>query len=142
MYEDEIALLPVVSLVVVDLVTAAFEDVERRLVLVAVAVVRAVRRQLHEVDLDRLGQKRVVARSDPPPRARLGRIAGVCGAVTGVHDNRVVPDPGRGQLLTPEMAQSVRLRRHAANEYATVLTHGHSLSRRCVAPGGLESGRA
>ena len=142
MYEDEVALLPVVALVVVDLVAAAFEDVERRFVLVAVAVVRAVRRQFHEVDLDRLGQERVVARSDPPPRARLRRVARVGGAVTGVHDDGVVPDPRRGQLLAPEVAQTVRLRRHAANEYATVLTHGHSLSRRCVAPGGVGIGPA
>jgi hypothetical protein len=52
--DDEVVLLPLVALAVVDLVALALEDVEVRLVLVAVAVIRAAWQQLDEVDLQRL----------------------------------------------------------------------------------------
>ena len=85
----QVALLPVVPLVVVDLVAGALEDVERGLVLVAVAVVGAVRRQLDEVHLERLGQELLVARADPPPGAGLLGVAGVTDLGV-VDDHRVV----------------------------------------------------
>src|SRR6185437_7741741 len=126
--EGEVALLPVVPLVVVDLVAAAFEDVEGGLVLVAVPVVRALRRQLDEVDLDGLGEERLVARADPPPRPRLRGVSRVRGVVAGVDDNRVVADAGSGELGAPELVEAVRLGREPAYEGAVLLSHGVSLS--------------
>src|SRR6266540_4182530 len=59
--DDEVVLLPLVALAVVDLVALAFEDVEVRLVLMAVAVIETAGEQLDEVDLERLREERLVA---------------------------------------------------------------------------------
>ena len=90
--EGQVAGLPVVALVVVDLVAGALEDVEGGLVLVAVAVVGALRRQLDEVHLQRLGEELLVAGADAPPGARLLGVAGVPDLGV-VDDDRVVADP-------------------------------------------------
>src|SRR5262249_17560919 len=73
MHDDEVALLPVVARLVVDLVAPALEDVEDGFVLVAVTVVRGAWWQLDEVDLEALGEERLVSGGDPPPGA------GMCG---------------------------------------------------------------
>jgi hypothetical protein len=123
--EDEVALLPVVTLVVVDLVAAAFEDVEGGLVLVAVPGVGGMRRQLDEVDLQGLGEERVVARPDPPPCPGLLRVPGVAhGSVVG--DDRVVAHPGGRELSRPEILQTVVFRGDATEEHPSALCHADS----------------
>jgi len=112
-HDDEIALLPVVALVVVDLVPRALEDVEDRLVLVPVPVVRLPRRQLDKVDLDVLGQEGLVARTDAPPRARVLGVAGMADRRV-VDDHALAADAGRGELLSPVLLEPVVLRRHSA----------------------------
>ena len=118
----QVVLGPVVALVVVDLVAAALENVERRFVLVAVSVVGRLRRQFDEMDLDGLGEKILVARADPPPGARLFAVPRV-GDLGVVDDECVVPDPLDLQLLAPELAKAVRLRGEPADEYAALLPH-------------------
>jgi hypothetical protein len=69
MHDDEVALLPVVARLVVNLVAPALEDVEDGFVLVAVTVVGGAGWQLEEVDLQALGEERLVSGTDPPPRS-------------------------------------------------------------------------
>src|SRR5680860_1499888 len=69
-HNDGVVLVPVVTLVVVDLIAGALQDVEHRLVLVPVALVGAPGGDLDEVHLQRLGQKLLIARTQPPPSAR------------------------------------------------------------------------
>jgi hypothetical protein len=121
--EDEVTLLPVVALVVVDLVAASLEDVERRLVLMAVPVVRAVRRQFHEMDLHRLGEERFVTGPDSPPRPGFRGVPGVCGVVAGVGDDGVVPDPWRRELFAAKVTEPVGLGIQSTNERASA---GHA----------------
>ncbi len=92
-----------------DLVAATLENVERRFVLVAVSVVGRLRGQFDEMDLDGLGEKILVARADPPPRARLFAVPRVRDLGV-VDDECVVPNPLDLQLLAPELAEAVRLR--------------------------------
>jgi hypothetical protein len=97
----------------VDLVARALEDVERRLVLVAVPVVRLAGRDLDEVDLDVLREERVVARPDPPPRPRVLRVAGVADLGV-VGDELVAAHAGSGELRLPKFLQSVLFGAHPA----------------------------
>src|SRR5439155_1422914 len=84
-HDREVVLLPVVSDAVVDLVALALEDVEARLVLVAVAVIGATREKLDEMHLQRLRQEGIVARAQHPRGPRLVGVARVA-------DARVVDD--------------------------------------------------
>src|SRR5438093_4350080 len=124
MDDYEVVLLPVVALAVVDLVALALEDVEVRLVLMAVAVVAPTRLQLDEVDLQGLGEKGLVTRPEHPPGARLAFIG-----VARMADARVVgdragaADPRRAALTGTELLQPIGLRADAAQERAAVLTH-------------------
>jgi hypothetical protein len=120
--DDEVAGLPVVALVVVDLVALALQDVEDRLVLVAVAVVRLARRDLDEVDLDVLRQERIVAGADAPPGARVLRVAGVAD-LRIVDDDLVVADARRRQLRLPKFLEPVLLGTHTPQEDAAFLRH-------------------
>jgi hypothetical protein len=122
--EDEVVLLPVVALVVVDLVSGALEDVERCLVLVAVAAVAAVAVDLDEVHLQGLGQELLVPGADPPGHARLLGAARVPDGLAVVGDNGLVPDARMGELLLAELLQLVLVRLQTAHEHTTVFTHG------------------
>src|SRR5207302_686689 len=100
--------LPIVPPPVVDLVSASLEDVERGLVLMAVAPVGAAGEQLDEVHLDRLGKERVISGTEDPGGAGLVRIP-------GVGDRRIVDDgagaahAGRRALPPAELFESVGL---------------------------------
>jgi hypothetical protein len=93
-HEDQVALGPVVTLVVMDLVAAALEDEEGGLVLVAVAAVGRAGRQLDEVDLESLGEEGVVAGGDPPPCPGLIGVSGM--RYLGVIDDHGVIAYSRG----------------------------------------------
>ena len=124
MDDDEVVLLPVVALAVVDLVPAAFEDVEVGLVLMAVAEVGAAGHELDEVDLERLREELLVTRAEHPIGLRLVGIG-----VAGMADARIVDDRARAPdavlaaLQVALLAQAIGLRADAAQERATVLTH-------------------
>src|SRR5581483_4794386 len=120
--DDEVAGLPVVALVVVDLVALALEDVEDGLVLVAVPVVRLPRRDLDEVHLDVLGQERLVAGADAPPGARVLGVARMAD-LRVVDDDVVVSYPWRGELLRAKLLEPVLLGAHPPQEDAPFLCH-------------------
>ncbi len=129
-HEDEVVLAPVVALVVVDLVAAPLQDVEGRLVLVAVAMVRRLWRQLDEVDLDRLGEKVRVAWADPPPRPALRAVARMRHRRV-VDYHAVVAYPVHRQLTATVLTEPVGLRRQRPYENPSVLAHSSSDSRCC-----------
>jgi hypothetical protein len=120
--DDEVARLPVVPLVVVDLVAGALEDVEDGLVLVAVAVVRLPGRDLDEVDLQVLGQERLVAGADAPPGARVLGVTGVTD-LRVVDDDLVPPDTRRTELRATKFPEPVLLRAQPAQKDATGFPH-------------------
>ena len=128
-HDDEVARLPVVALVVVDLVALALEDVEDGLVLVAVPVVRLAGWDLDEVDLDVLRQEGLVAGADAPPRARVLGVAGMPD-LRVVDDDLVVTDTRSCELRLAEFLQPVLLRAHPSQENTAFLRHSRLLSRR------------
>src|SRR5207244_8256027 len=82
--------LPLGAFALLGRVTLAFEDVEVRFVLLTVPMVGAAGPQFDEVDLQRLGEERVIARTEHPPGARLALVR-----IPGMTDGRVVRDrPG------------------------------------------------
>src|SRR6266540_479558 len=90
-----------------------------------VAVVGGVRRQQHEMDLEGLGQERVVARAYALPGPGLGRIARVRHlAVVDYHG--VGANPRGVELPAPEFLEPVGLRGHAAKEDPARLGHVRS----------------
>ena len=97
------------------LVPRTFEDVERRLVLVAVAVVRSARLELDEVELERLSKEGLVSRAEHPPRPRQTIVG-----VAGMPDRRVVgdrpgpPHAGCRALASAEFGEPVGLGADAA----------------------------
>jgi hypothetical protein len=114
----------------VDLVAGALEDVEGRLVLVAVAAVAAVPVDLDEVHLQGLGEELLVARPDPPERAGLLVAAGVGDRIAVVDDDGLVAYPGMVELLPAEPLQLVLVGFEPAQEHPSVLAHEGSSHRR------------
>ena len=121
--DDEVVLLPLVALAIVDLVTLAFEDVEVRFVLMTVPMVGAAGLQFDEVDLQRLGEERVIARTEHPPGARLALVR-----IPGMTDGRVVRDrPGtaharRAALPGAELLEAIGFRTDPTQKSAAVLS--------------------
>jgi len=129
-HDDDVVLLPVVPLAVVDLVPGALEDVEQRLVLVAVALVPAAREQLDEVRLQRLREERIVPGSDEPRRLRPVAVIAVSGGVAA--ELPASADDAVGGALPPaELAEAVLLRRHPAQEDASFFRHVAPPHARC-----------
>src|SRR6266566_3286390 len=114
-HDREIVLLPVVSDAVVDLVALALEDVEARLVLVAVAVIGAAREELDEMHLQRLRQEGIVARPKHPRGPRLVGVARVADARV-VDDGAGTADAVRGALAAAELPKPVGLGTEPAKE--------------------------
>src|SRR5207245_2742133 len=117
-HDREVVLLPVVSDAVVDLVALALEDVEARLVLVAVAVIGATREKLDEMHLQRLRQEGIVARAQHPRGPRLVGVARVADARV-VDDGAGTAHAVRGALAAAELAEAVGLGGEPAKEDPT-----------------------
>src|SRR5688572_8409532 len=88
----------------------------------AVAMVRLAGRKFDEVDLEVLGQERIISRPEPPPRPRVLGLARMAHRRV-VDDHLVTAHSRSGKLRGAEVPQPVLLRCDPSHKYASRAAH-------------------